>query len=194
MNSQQVLDFWFGGEPLGKAQIKRWWQKDSDMDEEITSRFLNLVKEVHQGLGDEWSQRAEGRLAAIICLDQFPRNMFRDQPEAFHYDQKALELCQQGVETGAYHELPLLWQSFFFMPLMHSENLADQNDCVKQFARLTEQADGPLKEYLSGSLDFARQHQAIVRQFGRYPHRNDILGRESTAEELAFLQQPGSSF
>lgn len=194
MNSQQVLDFWFGGEALGKAQLKRWWHKDSEVDAEITSRFLELVNEVHQGLGDKWSETDEGRLAAIICLDQFPRNMFRSQPRAFQYDQKALELCKQGVEGDAFRELPLLWQSFFFMPLMHSESLADQNDCVKQFARLADQADGSLKEYLSGSLDFARQHRDIVQKFGRYPHRNAILGRESSEEELAFLQQPGSSF
>ncbi|AMO56805.1 hypothetical protein GZ77_02440 [Endozoicomonas montiporae] len=194
MSSQQVLDFWFAGETLGKAQIKRWWHKDPAADAEITSRFSELVTDVHQQLGDKWSEQAEGRLAAIICLDQFPRNMYRGDPRSFYYDQKALELCQQGINEGAYSDLPPLWQTFFFMPLMHSEKLSDQNDCVEWFARLVEQTDGALKEYLSGSLDFARKHQGIVQRFGRYPHRNEILGRESTPEELTFLSQPGSSF
>ena len=194
MNSQQVLDFWFDGDMPGKAQIKRWWYKDPDADADIAARFSDLVTEVHQHLGDKWSETAEGRLAAIICLDQFPRNIFRDQPQSFYYDEKALELCRQGIDVGAYHELPLLWQSFFFMPLMHSEALSDQNDCVEWFTRLVDQADGALKEYLVGSLDFARRHQEIVQRFGRYPHRNAILGRKSTPEELAFLSQPGSSF
>lgn len=194
MDSQQILDFWFAGETLGKAQITRWWRKDSDIDKEITARFATLVDQVYDGLCDKWSERAEGRLAAIICLDQFPRNMYRGKPASFQYDDRALQLCLAGIDSRAYEKLPLLWQSFYFMPLMHSESTDIHKLSMAHFSRLTTTATGQLKEYLTGSLASAEQHRDIIERFGRYPHRNSTLGRESSAKELEFLQQPGSFF
>ncbi|OED43575.1 hypothetical protein ACH42_09695 [Endozoicomonas sp. (ex Bugula neritina AB1)] len=194
MDSQTVLDFWFAGSPLGDEQMARWWQKNDDVDQTIRDRFAQVVDDVHQWLGDQWSSSAEGCLAAIICLDQFPRNMYREQPESFQYDAAALRLCKQGLKLQYHQSLSVLEQSFFVMPLMHSESMTDQQESVVQFSRLVNEADESFKGYLAGSKKFAEQHRDIIARFGRYPHRNSILGRESTEGEKMFLTQPGSSF
>ena len=169
MESQDVLDFWFEGELLGEAQVSRWWKKNDAVDQDIKVRFSTLVQQVYEHLGDTWSNTPEGRLASIICLDQFPRNIYRNRPEAFSYDHEALRLCHNGIQINAYQELSLIQQSFFVMPLMHSESLSDQNTCVAHFSRLVDQAEGDLARYLSGSLDFAKQHRDIIERFNRYP-------------------------
>ncbi|MGI9274087.1 MAG: DUF924 family protein [Endozoicomonas sp.] len=191
---QNVLDFWFSGEPLGEEQMNRWWKKNVSVDKDIRDRFAGLVDDVHRGLADEWAVTAEGRLAAITCLDQFPRNMYREDPRSFHYDERATALCREGLALEQHRSLPPLQQAFFVMPLMHSEQMPDQDECVRQFERLVGESTGAVQGYLSGSLDFAIKHRDIIARFQRFPHRNSILGRSSTAEELEFLTQPGSSF
>lgn len=194
MDSQTVLDFWFSGNPLGDEQMARWWHKNEVVDRTIRDQFAQVVDDVYQWLGDQWSSSAEGRLAAIICLDQFPRNMYREQPESFQYDAKVLRLCKQGLQLQHHQSLSVLEQAFFVMPLMHSESMVDQIECVAQFSRLVAEADESFKGYLSGSKRFAEKHRDIIARFGRYPHRNTILGRESTAKEKMFLTQSESSF
>lgn len=194
MKWQNVLDFWFAGESLGREQITRWWKKSDEVDADIRRRFASLVDDVYQHLGDKWSETPEGRLSAIICLDQFPRNMFRNTPGSFKYDGKALALCKKGLQLGHNQQLPPLWQTFFLMPLMHSESLEDQDLCMAEFSKLAASAEDVVKDYIAGSLTFAEKHREIIRRFKRYPHRNAILQRASSAEEEAFLLEPGSSF
>lgn len=175
----EVLKFWF--EDIKPAQ---WWAVDPAFDAAVRSRFLALWQQAVAGELAPWRSTARGRLAEIILLDQFSRNLFRGTPQAFAQDAQALCLAQEAVAAGALAVLGDSERAFLLMPYMHSES------------RLVHvQADALFAEHTaSQNLDFERRHRAIIERFGRYPHRNAILGRESTAEELAFLKQPGSSF
>jgi len=179
MHYDEVLSFWF-------TEIKpaKWWVKDEQFDRLIEARFSALHTQANQGELFSWRDTAQGRLAEIIVLDQFSRNMFRDTPEAFRSDPLALILAQEAIALGKHHELNDMQQSFMFMPFMHSESLLIHETALALFTTIG------IKE----NLNSERRHQAIIAQFGRYPHRNAILGRVSTDEELAFLAQPGSSF
>ena len=194
MQWKPVLDFWFQGESLGKEQLSRWWKKDEQVDEWIKVHFAHLIDEVAGVLYESWAQTPEGRLAAIICLDQFPRNCYRGSGRSFQYDGKAIGLVNEGLALGHDQALTPLQRSFFIMPLMHDEGLSSQNRCIALFEALVAETQGAIKQYLSGSLDYARKHAVIIERFGRYPHRNKLLNRESTEEEIVFLQQPDSSF
>tara|TARA_R110001599_G_scaffold97376_2_gene251215 strand:+ start:1391 stop:1930 length:540 start_codon:yes stop_codon:yes gene_type:complete len=176
-DAQAVLDFWF--DALTPAQ---WFKKDLEMDSTIQSRFGELHTQAAQCECYTWRQTAQGRLAEIIVLDQFSRNIFRDDARAFATD--ALALAQEAVAAGADAELTPQQRAFLYMPYMHSESAAIHALAMKLF-------DQP---GLENNLDFEVRHKAIIDRFGRYPHRNALLGRASTDEELAFLKQPGSSF
>jgi len=176
---QEVLNFWF--EELSPEQ---WWVKDDALDRLIVERFSELHARAVQDELFEWRETAQGRLAEIIILDQFSRNMFRGEPEAFAYDALALALAQEAIAADADAQLTPNERSFLFMPFMHSESLEIHTVALELFEKNGDQ----------GSLDYEIKHKEIIERFGRYPHRNAILGRESTAEELEFLQQPGSSF
>ncbi|MRI34989.1 DUF924 domain-containing protein [Endozoicomonas sp. OPT23] len=193
-NYQDVLDFWFEGEPLGELQMSRWWKKDLEQDELIADKFGYLVERIYSGECDKWLQTAEGRLAAIICLDQFPRNIFRGSGQSFAYDEKALELSLAGVAAGHLEQLDNLRQPFFIMPMMHSEKSSVQEQCVELFEKLVADSDSIFQKSLKNNLDFAIRHRDIVLRYGRFPHRNELLQRRSSPEELAFLSRPGSSF
>lgn len=176
---KDVIKFWF--EDINPA---KWWIKDSEFDQTIITRFSELHQRAIAGELFHWRRSAEGRLAEIIILDQFSRNMFRDTPRAFFYDNMALVLAQEAIAFGADKELSQLQCSFVYLPFMHSESAI-----IHQQAVFLYQGND-----IQTNLDFELQHQAIIEQFGRYPHRNTILGRESTVEELAFLDTPDSSF
>ena len=176
---KDVIKFWF--EDINPA---KWWIKDSEFDQTILTRFSELHQRAVAGELFHWRRSAEGRLAEIIILDQFSRNMFRDTPRAFVYDNMALVLAQEAIAFGADKELSQLQCSFLYLPFMHSESAI-----IHQQAVFLYQGND-----IQTNLDFELQHQAIIEQFGRYPHRNTILGRESTVEELAFLDTPYSSF
>ncbi len=176
----EVLEFWFN--EVGKPQ---WFVKDLNVDEEISQRFGRLVKQAGAGECYSWRSTAEGRLAEIIVLDQFSRNLYRDTPAAFAHDPMALVLAQEAVSAGILDDLHSQVElQFLLMPFMHSES-----KLVHQYAEplFTKYVDDDVNRY-------EVMHKTIVDRFGRYPHRNDILGRESTAEELAFLKEPNSSF
>jgi uncharacterized protein (DUF924 family) len=179
MQAQDILDFWF--DELEPAQ---WWKKDPEMDQLITDRFADVHRQASQCELFHWRQTPEGRLAEVLVLDQFSRNMFRDQPEAFAQDPLALALAQEAVHLGCHNKLNDTQHLFLIMPYMHSESLAVHDQAMELFAALGR----------PDNLDFEKRHRDIIARFGRYPHRNAILGRESTAEEQAFLEQPGSSF
>ena len=179
MRADDILYFWFT-----EAGPKAWWQKSRDFDDLVRRRFLGVYEAARQGELCDWRATARGRLAEIIVLDQFPRNMFRDYARSFESDSLALVLAQEAVRGGALEQLPADWKAFLIMPYMHSESGQVHETAVQLFS----------KPELAYNLDFELRHKAIIDRFGRYPHRNEILGRKSSVAEMAFLQQPGSSF
>lgn len=179
MGFQAVLDFWF--EEVGPEQ---WWVKDPDFDALLVGRFSELHAAAVQCELYEWRKTPEGRLAEVIVLDQFSRNMFRGSPRSFAADSLALALAQEAVAGGHDQTLTTAQRGFLYMPYMHSESLLIHEEAVRLF-----EANG-----VAGTLDYELRHKRIIERFGRYPHRNEILGRESTAEEIEFLKEPGSSF
>jgi uncharacterized protein (DUF924 family) len=193
-----VLDFWFGDlDEHGCASPnhrKRWWTKSDAFDDAIRSQFSSAYEAIVAGELDVWRNTARGALAYIIVLDQFSRNMFRGGPEMFAADELARDACSEGLDAGFDQELGFDERVFFYLPLEHSELMADQLRCRDLFAQLVEGAPEPLQGDAKYYLDFANRHRAIIERFGRYPHRNETLGRASTPEEIAFLKEPGSSF
>ncbi|MBW6392368.1 MULTISPECIES: DUF924 family protein [Halomonadaceae] len=174
-----VIAFWF--EELAPVQ---WFRKDAELDEAIRRRFAALHDAAAAGELWRWRATPRGRLAEILVLDQFSRNLYRDDPRAFAQDAMALVLAQEAVSQGLDGDLDVTWRSFLYMPYMHSESLKVHDEALRLF-------DQP---GLEDNLRFEYLHRDILLRFGRYPHRNAILGRESSAEELAFLTEPGSSF
>ena len=194
----EVLDFWFGeldSEGLASPELsKRWWAKDPELDALIRQRFGALHEQLSAGDLATWPQDARSRLAAVIVLDQFSRNMYRDTAGMFAADERALSLAIDGIERGLDRELPVDMRTFLYMPLMHSEQVAVQDRCVELFRALRRELRGKAEERVAHSVKFAKMHRDIVARFGRFPHRNAALGRDSTETEVEFLQQPGSSF
>lgn len=189
-----VLDFWFGA---GDLVDKRWFKGGTAFDREIEQRFGSAVDAALDGRLDGWAASTAGTLALVLVLDQFTRNIHRGTPRAFAGDARALTLAQRLVATNAHLELSPLRRWFAYMPLEHAEDLALQRRCVQLFEVLVADAEATGSRHaaaLAGALDYARRHRDVIARFGRFPHRNAILGRVSSAEEQAFLQQPGSSF
>lgn len=176
---QEVLAFWFD-----ELAPRQWFTKDEALDRLIASRFSLLLEAARNGELWQWRRSALGRLAEILVLDQFSRNIHRDTPAAFAQDPLALVLAQEAVTNGADRYLDTSHKPFLYMPYMHSESLLIHDEALRLF-------DQP---GLEENLRFERRHRDIIARFGRYPHRNAILGRGSTPEEIAFLQEPGSSF
>jgi uncharacterized protein (DUF924 family) len=188
-----VLTFWFGDPNVANSgygqQRKEWFVKNSAFDQEIVDRFLPTYEQAIAGHLDDWQQSPLGSLALAIVLDQFPRNMFRGTPRAFAADAKARTVAQGAIARGDDQQLEPVQRIFLYLPLEHSENLDDQHQCVLLYQRLIAANDD-----LADTLDYAIRHRDVIEKFGRFPHRNAILGRESTPTELEFLKQPGSSF
>jgi uncharacterized protein (DUF924 family) len=184
-----VLDFWFGepGSPEYRRPRDLWFAKSDATDRVIASRFGGTVEAALAGDLDAWAATPRGALALIVVLDQFTRNVFRGTPRAFAGDPRALAVATSLVDTARDLALAPVERWFVYMPFEHSERLLDQYEAVRLFERLA--AEG-----LDSPLDWARRHYEVVRRFGRFPHRNEILGRPSTAEEVDFLKQPGSGF
>jgi uncharacterized protein (DUF924 family) len=176
---QSVLQFWF--QEITPAQ---WWKVDPEFDQLVLSRFSALHTQASQCELFRWRQSPSGRLAEIIVLDQFSRNMFRGSKLAFAADPLALALAQEAVAAGDDHKLPVEQRVFTYMPYMHSESRLIHGVAERLFKE-----SGSENNY-----EFELRHKAIIDRFGRYPHRNEALGRESTQDELAFLAQPGSRF
>ena len=196
----EVLGFWFGdlreGELPDEEKQMTWWMKSEEFDDLVRRRFEKYVLLAEKGELSHWLETPLGTVAFIIVVDQFPRNIYRDTPGAFSRDSLALRTCLEGIEKGFDRDLHLVHRTFFYLPLMHSEDLEIQSLNVEKYSALeNEYASHPqIKETLACSTDFARRHFDIIKRFGRYPHRNAALGRESTPEENEFLKEPGSSF
>ncbi len=179
MRPQEVLDFWFN-----EIEPASWWVKNSVFDDLITEKFLKFHAAAQQCELFNWRKSAQGRLAEIIILDQFSRNIYRDTAKAFSCDGIALALAQEAIAIGADKSLEPVQRSFLYMPFMHSESLSIHREAVTLFT-----SNG-----IVSNVEFEKKHKHIIDQFGRYPHRNSILNRQSTIEEINFLKQPGSSF
>ncbi len=182
---EEILTFWFGDPgdaDYGKPQMK-WFTKDDKFDAEIQERFQDVMDDAAAGKLDEMAQSPEGAVALLIVLDQFPRNVYRGSPKAFAADAHARDVAAHVLEHGFDQQVMPVMRSFMYLPFEHSEDLADQERSMELFGALG--GDG---------LEWAEKHHVIIERFGRFPHRNAVLGRESTPEETAFLTQPGSSF
>jgi len=179
MESKEILNFWFV-----ELKPEDWFKKDDNLDLLIKKRFLKIHQ--HASLGElfHWRDSYFGRLAEIIILDQFSRNIYRGEPQAFAFDNLALILAQEAVRAKADLELSLEKKPFFYMPFMHSESPVIHDEAVRLFSQ----------KGLEYGLDYELKHKAIIDRFQRYPHRNEILGRKSTSEEIEFLKGPESSF
>ena len=199
MNQElQILDFWFGNHEsdvdIIKGKSALWWSKNENVDRDIRSRFGDDLERAVAGEYKSWTATPEGQLALIILTDQFSRNIFRNTAKAFAQDALALNWCLKGLEQGVDALLRPVYRVFYYLPLEHSESLEHQNQSVECYTALVKLVVPEAKRLFSGFLDFAIRHREIIERFGRFPHRNDILGRTSTAEETEFLMQPGSSF
>ena len=179
LDHKAVLEFWFE-----ETDPKKWWAKDSDFDRLIRQRFLDVHRRAIRCELYPWRGTPRGRLAEIIVLDQFSRNIFRDRPEAFANDATALALAQTALDCGADKTLSASEKSFLYMPFMHSESLQIHEIAMQLYAQ----------EGLEYNFEFEKKHKTVIERFGRYPHRNEILSRESTPEEIEYLKQPGSGF
>ena len=179
MTYSDIIQFWYTEIPP-----RNWFVKDLAFDTMLKRRFSDIHQQAAAGELVHWRQKPLGKLAEIIVLDQFSRNLFRDSPKAFAYDALALVLAQSAIEQGADLDLLPKQKSFMYMPLMHSESASIHQQAVLLFNQ----------PGLEDNYNFELKHQVIIDCFGRYPHRNSLLNRPSTPEELAFLSQPGSSF
>ena len=191
MNAQDILHFWFG--ELGSAGFgsprAMWFRKDSDFDAAIAQRFGAMVQAALAGRLRDWDAAPHSSLARILLLDQFTRNIFRDTPRAFAGDALALAAADAMAERGFDAALLPVQRAFAYLPFEHAEDLGQQQRCVALFTALA--GHGPSMQSM---LDYAIRHRDVIQRFGRFPHRNDILGRASTNEELEFLTLPGSGF
>ncbi|GHF27262.1 membrane protein [Kordiimonas sediminis] len=179
MRYTDILTFWFH-----ELTPQDWWTKSKDLDAHITRRFQTIYTLAAKGECGHWRSSIKGRLAEILVLDQFPRNMFRDSAKAFETDIAALILAQEAVKDQNYGLLSPNEKIFLQMPFMHSESKAIHEEAVRLFSQ----------PGMETNLDYEYRHKAIIDRFGRYPHRNALLGRKSTPDEIEFLKAPGSSF
>ncbi|KAF0862428.1 DUF924 family protein [Pseudomonas sp. LD120] len=195
---QPLLDWWFGTAEkpaeIVAAKSGLWFGKQDSQDLEARQRFGGLVEQALAGGLTEWAQSPQGWLALVLLLDQLPRMIYRDTPKAFSGDSRAQALVAQGIAADFDRRLPAMRRCFIYLVFEHCEHLAVQNEGVSRFAALHDEQPAQDRPVFANQLDYAERHQKIIARFGRFPHRNDILGRASTAEERAFLREPGSRF
>ncbi len=177
----EVLKFWF--EEIMPVQ---WFQKNDSFDQEVAERFMVTYEMARKDICSDWTKDADGVLALCLLLDQFPRNMFRNSPKAFATDDKALLIAKEGLHRGFDTILSPVKRKFIYIPFMHSENIIEQKRCVSLFEKMKD--DDPM------SYEYALKHLEVIEKFGRFPHRNSVLGRKSSDEELNYLKLPGAGF
>ncbi len=193
-----IHEFWFGTDAddvkAADQKKKLWWSKDTAVDDIIAQRFEKFTLAAADGSLSSWKTTPRGLLALILLTDQFPRNMYRATPASFAYDHIALQLSLQALEQGIDQLLRPIERVFVYLPLEHSEAIDDQERSVQLFKQLASDVPAAQKNTFDGFHQFAIRHRDIIARFGRFPHRNEILGRISTEEEIAFLKTAGSSF
>ncbi|TWC41479.1 uncharacterized protein (DUF924 family) [Pseudomonas sp. SJZ079] len=195
---QPLLDWWFGAattaSEVAAARNTLWFGKQDSQDSEAQARFAELVEQALAGELDAWHVHAEGWLANVLLLDQLPRMIFRDSPRAFAGDLQAQALVREGLRYGWDIQLTPIQRVFVYIVFEHAEDLEQQERALACFTELHEQAAAAERQLFAGYLDYAERHQRVIARFARFPHRNSILGRASTPDELAFLREPGSGF
>lgn len=195
---ESVLDFWFGisgrASEIAGRQRKLWFGKTAENDQAVSERFSTTLAAASAGKLDHWADSPRGRLALMIVLDQFPHHIFRDQPQAFATDPQALALSLAALRASEDLQLTPIERVFLYLPLEHAESPEMQARSVSLYASLANEATADERALFEGFLDYAYKHRDVVERFGRFPHRNAILGRPSTPAELEFLKQPGSRF
>ncbi len=196
---EDLLEFWFGNPPTDEdgvsGHMSRWFSAKSEFDAELSRRFVAAMSAAAAGRLDEWGESARGRLALILLLDQCPRNTRRGDPAAYAQDPLALSWTLDGLSRGMDLELEPLERMFFYMPMQHSESLDIQERSVEVFVQLA-RSDVPnfMSKCLLDTAEFARVHRGIVARFGRFPHRNSVLGRASTVDEQDYLDEGAPTF
>jgi uncharacterized protein (DUF924 family) len=200
-DAARISDFWFGRLPMAADELDRrmrvWFgaaaqDEQTRRDEDIRTRFGAWVERAANGDLAAWTAQPKGRLGLILLLDQFPRNIHRGTARAFAYDGQALGLALDGMRTGADSSLDPVENIFFYLPLQHSESLANQDRAVAAYRELLKQVPAPLKAAFELTLRYAEEHRAIIARFGRFPHRNRVLGRVSTVGEIEYLETANS--
>jgi uncharacterized protein (DUF924 family) len=194
---EKILEFWFGALQDGMSPSHKrrlWYASSSVLDAKIRQDFKDVLLDAAAGKYSLWQSSPRGQLALILLFDQFSRNIFRGQAQAFAYDPLALDTCLSGIEKGSDRSLCLIERVFFYHPLEHSEELIYQELCVKLFEVLSKEVEGEQQQFINNSLKFVHEHRDIVARFGRFPHRNKVLGRDSTAQELDYLGSGGKRF
>ena len=197
-SARAIGEFWFGSAPddsvVAAQQTRLWWIKNPATDRLIRDRFAATTEAAARGDLNSWAQQPAGLLALILLTDQFPRNMHRNTPTAFQYDALALQWALDGLERGFDQRLRAIERVFLYLPLEHAESNELQARSVELFTRLFQDVPAEHVETFRGFLVYALRHRSVISRFGRFPHRNAILGRTSTDDEIAFLAKPGSSF
>jgi uncharacterized protein (DUF924 family) len=203
-DARKIRDFWFGKLPLAPEDLTKrmrlWYGYDISpehrqrWDDMVRKQFEPLVKRAIEGDLAVWADGPRRRMSLILLLDQFPRNIYRGFARQFAGDEQALALALSGMNSGADAALDPVERMFFYMPLQHSETLDVQDEAVAAYRRLHMEAPDALKETFASTLDYAKRHRAVIAQFGRFPHRNRLLGRVSTPDELAYLKSGGEDF
>lgn len=195
---QPLLDWWFGPEAsatqTAAARQGLWFGKKDSQDAEARERFGDLVEQALDGGLAHWADQPDGWLALIILLDQLPRMLFRNDPRGFSGDARAQALVADGLARGLERDLAPIRQVFVYLVLEHAEDLASQERALYRYQQLLDGCDATERELFANFLDFAERHRVVIARFGRFPHRNATLGRTSSAEESAFLLEPGSRF
>lgn len=196
---EEILEFWFGDTRRDISCMPEWMEfwfaAGADLDEPVRQRFGADVAEAASGKRDHWAATPEGRLALVLLLDQFTRNIYRGKPEAFACDDKALALTQAGIVAGDDGQLGPVETAFLYMPMQHAESLAVQRQSVALYEALADSVPGSATAiFQKGFAEYARLHRDIIAEFGRFPHRNAIIGRESSPEEAAYLAGDAPSF
>ena len=195
---KDVLTFWFRDATRGPEALRRrgdvWFGTDAEFDRECATRFGTLLETAARGALDSWAGTPSGRLALVVLLDQMPRNIHRGSPAAFAHDAAAAAHCVAGIDSGQDRALHPVERIFLYMPLQHAEDLGLQRRSVEQFESLATEAHGAWRDYFAENARYARLHHDIVERFGRFPHRNRILGRVSTEEERRYLADGAPTF
>ncbi len=194
---EKIHNYWFGTVEDGTTLEKRnrlWFGGEKSTDDYIRTHFESQVLKAKQGSLDAWKETPRGSLCLIILLDQFPLNMYRKSARAYEFENAGIEVCLSGIKKGQHEQLSFIEKTFFYLPLEHSENTDHQDKSVKMFTELWKYAPSHLKEHGKTVLRYAEKHRDIVQKFGRFPHRNEVLGRTSSPEEIEFLEDASNRF
>jgi uncharacterized protein (DUF924 family) len=198
---EAVLRYWFADADVSpltlaamRGRIGHWFAESREIDEHVRAHFMPELEAAAEGRLDAWAETPRGRLALVVVCDQFPRNAYRGSPKAFALDARALALTEQGIAAGVDREFNAAHRVAFYLPIMHAEDVEQQRRSLDLYRRIREESSAELEPVLSLVGEAAQRHARIVERFGRYPHRNAVLGRETTPEEAEFMAQPGSSY